>query len=168
MRRLLWLALFMLVTSSGCGDGLSPEVRAIRDRVITTKAPAGEQPIPEVRKELQDGTLDADKPFVVRARINAGDFPPFAEGVAAFVVTDATGHDGDEEHNPHECPFCKRDINSVIARVEFRQQDGKLIEIDARELLKLKEFDLLVIEGTGAIGEDDMLVIEATKIFVKR
>lgn len=168
MSRFVWLALFTFLTLSGCGDGLSPEAHTIRTSLLVSEAPAGERPIPEVRKELQDGTLDAVRPFVVRARINAGDFPPFAEGIAAFVVTDATGHDGDEEHNPHECPFCKRDINSVIARVEIRQQDGKLIEIDARELFSLKEFDLLVIEGTGAIGEDDMLVIKATKIFVKR
>jgi hypothetical protein len=168
MSRFVWLPLVTILALPGCGDGLSSEVQVIRDGVMTPTAPDGERPIPEVRKELQDGTLKTDKPFVVRARINAGDFPPFADGVAAFVVTDATGHDGDEEHNPHECPFCKRDINSVIARVEFRQQDGKLIETDARELFNLKEFDLLVIEGTGAIGEDDMLVIQASKIFNKR
>jgi hypothetical protein len=43
-----------------------------------------------------------------------------------------------------------------------------LIKTDARELFDVKEFDLLVIEGTGQFAEDDTLVIDATKLFVKR
>ena len=163
----------------GCGAGVAPEIAALRVKlavmstsppavVVVPAAPAGEKPIADIRKALKDGELKPDQTFVVRARINAGDFPPFADGMAAFVVTDATGHDGDESHNPHECPFCKRDIKNVIARVEFKDKAGALIKTDARELFDVKEFDLLVIEGTGQFAEDDTLVIDATKLFVKR
>ena len=152
----------------GCGAGVAPEIAALRVKLVVPAAPAGEKPIADIRKALQDGELKPNQTFVVRARINAGDFPPFADGMAAFVVTDATGHDGDESHNPHECPFCKRDIKNVIARVEFKDKAGALIKTDARELFDVKEFDLLVIEGTGQFAEDDTLVIDATKLFVKR
>ncbi|MEJ7593465.1 MAG: hypothetical protein WKF77_18135 [Planctomycetaceae bacterium] len=124
--------------------------------------------MPDIRKDLKSGELKADTMFVVRARINAGDFPPFAEGKAAFIVTDATGHDGDESHDPHECPFCKRDIKNVMARVEFADDTSQMISIDSRELFNVKEFDLLVIEGTGHFDADDMLVIDVKKLFVKK
>ena len=52
--------------------------------------------------------------------------------------------------------------------VEFKDKAGALIKTDARELFDVKEFDLLVIEGTGQFAEDDTLVIDATKLFVKR
>ena len=83
-------------------------------------------------------------------------------------MTDATGHDGDESHKPHDCPFCKRDIKSVIARVEWNDNQGKLIDLDARKLFDVKEFDLLVIEGTGQFSDDDILIITASKVFVAR
>ena len=124
--------------------------------------------MPEIRSDLKSGKISPDAAFSVRVRINAGDVPPFAEGKAAFIVTDATGHDGDESHNPHDCPFCKRDIKSVIARVEWNDNEGKLIDVDSRELFDVKEFDLLVIEGTGQFAEDDTLIINASKAFVTR
>jgi len=162
------LALPGILLLPGCGKGVDPEVMALRQQLVVEKVPEGERPIPEIRKALKADELKEDSSFVIRARINAGDFPPFADGVAAFVVTDATGHDGDESHNPHECPFCKRDINSVIARVEFANDSGKVIQVDARELFDVKEFDLLVIEGTGRFAEDDTLLIAAKRMFVKR
>ena len=167
-RMSLSLAIACCLITAGCGDATSPRVLALRSQLLVASAPEKERPVPDIRKNLKSGALKADTRFVVRARINAGDFPPFAEGKAAFIVTDATGHDGDESHDPHECPFCKRDIKSVIARVEFADDTSKMIDIDARELFNVKEFDLLVIEGTGRFDEDDMLVIDAKKLYVKR
>ena len=164
----LSLAIACCLITTGCDDATNPRVLALRSQFLVANAPEKERPVPDVRKDLKSGELKPDTTFVVRARINAGDFPPFADGKAAFIVTDATGHDGDESHDPHECPFCKRDIKSVIARVEFDDDTGKMIGIDSRELFNLREFDLLVIEGTGQFDEDDMLVIAARKLFVKR
>ena len=153
---------------TGCGESLDPRVVELRQQFMLEKAPANERPVPEIRSDLKSGKLSQDTPFAIRARINAGDIPPFAQGKAAFIVTDATGHDGDESHNPHDCPFCKRDIKSVIARVEWNDNQGKLIDVDARELFDVKEFDLMVIEGTGQFADDDTLIIAASKIFVVR
>ncbi len=166
-----WRMVVLLVCTlgiSGCGESVDPQVLALRQKLEVAKAPENERPIAEIRKELKSGDLTSESQFVVRARINAGDFPPFADGMAAFVVTDATGHDGDETHNPHECPFCKRDIMNVIARVEFPDESGALIRVDSRELFNVKEFDLLVIEGKGRFAEDDTLIIAADKVYVKR
>jgi hypothetical protein len=162
------LIAFSVIGIAGCGQPDSPEVKAIREKRLVATPPANERPVSDVRKDLKSGTIAPEDSFVVRARINAGDFPPFADGMAAFVVTDATGHDGDESHNPHECPFCKRDIKNVIARVEFRDEANELIRIDARQLFNVKEFDLLVIEGPGKFDDDDTLVIQGRRMYVKR
>ena len=169
MRRNLYLSLlFCLTLAAGCGAGIDPEIIALRQRFVVEKPPGTERPVPEIRADLKSGKLKPDSAFSVRVRINAGDVPPFAAEKATFIVTDATGHDGDESHNPHDCPFCKRDIKSVIAQVEFNDQDGKLLQLDSRELFDVKEFDLLVIEGTGKFSEDDTLIINASKLFVTR
>lgn len=163
------LTTFLAVSFAvGCAEGLDPKLASLRDKSLSAEQIGNSRPIPEVRKALKADELKGNSKFVVRARVNAGDFPPFVDGMAAFVVTDATGHDGDESHNPHECPFCKRDINNVIAQVQFVDESGKMIQKDARELFGLKEFDLVEVEGTGSFDDADMLMIKADRIFVKK
>ncbi len=169
MRPHLSLSLLIgCLVTAGCGAGTDPLILALRQQFVVDQPPGNERPVPEIRADLKSGKLTPDMPFSVRVRINAGEVPAFAPGKATFIVTDATGHDGDESHNPHDCPFCKRDIKSVIAQVEWRGQDGKLLQVDSRQLFDVKEFDLLVLEGTGKFSGDDTLIINASKIFVKR
>jgi hypothetical protein len=165
--RLMICLLFTACCISGCSKE-DPAVSAARTRFLVQAPPESEQPIPEVHKGLSDSTLQPGALVTVRARINAGDFPPFADGLAAFVVTDATNQDGDETHNPHECPFCKRDIEVQMARVQFTDDSGQTLKLDARQLFNLKEFDLLVVQGTAKFDEDKSLIITARQLFVKR
>ena len=159
------LLLSLLLTGCSTED---PALTAARSQFLSQTPPAGEQPIPNAHKGLSDGSLKPDSTITVRARINAGDFPPFADGLAAFVVTDATGHDGDESHNPHECPFCKREIELQMARVQFTDAAGQVLKTDARQLFGLKEFDLIVVQGTARFDADKSLIITARKMFIKR
>ena len=151
----------------GCSSE-DPAIVAARTQFLVQTAPSGERPIPDLHKGLADDSLNPETTITVRARVNAGDFPPFAEGLAAFVVTDATGHDGDETHNPHECPFCKREIELQMARVQFTDTAGTVIKTDARQLFGLREFDLIVVQGTAKFDADKSLVITAQKLFIKR
>lgn len=160
--------LFCCISAAGCGAGVDSEIMALRQKFIVEQPPGNERPMPEIRADLKSGKLTPGTPFSVRVRINAGEVPAFAPGKATFIVTDATGHDGDESHNPHDCPFCKRDIKSVIAQVEWNDPDGKLLPVDSRKLFDIKEFDLLVLEGTGKFSSDDTLIITASKVFVTR
>lgn len=121
-----------------------------------------------IREQLKNGQKKAGDTVLVRARVNAGDLSPFAEGLASVTLTDATGHDGDESHNPHECPFCKRDILEMLAILEFRGDDGQIIPEDARKLLDLREFDLVLVEGTLSTGEDGMLRIQGSRLQILR
>ena len=159
--------LLSLLWGIGC-SGPDASIMAIRQRFLAGEIEGPERPVPEIREELSAGTLQESDLFTIRARANAGDFSPFVENMATFMVTDATGHDGDEAHNPHECPFCKRDIDSVMARVVFQGDDGSAIKSGVQQLFDLKEMDLVVIRGSGRMDEDGMLVITADRMSVRR
>jgi len=151
---------------SGCADLVNAEVQELRQRWLVTTPPQGEVAISAVRAQLKSGEIPADGEVVVRARINAGDMPPWAEGRAEFIITDATGHDGDEDHDPHECPFCKRNIMDSMAQVRLSGKDGKTIPIDTRKLLGVHERSLLVIRATVMPGDSEMLVLNADQIHI--
>jgi hypothetical protein len=151
---------------SGCADSATAEVQELRQRWLVATPPPGEVAISAVRAKLKSGELAANGEVVVRARINAGDMPPWAEGRAEFIITDATGHDGDEDHDPHECPFCKRDIMDSMAQVRLAGKDGKTIPIDTRTLLGVQERSLLVIRATAMPGDSEMLILNANQIHI--
>lgn len=153
---------------AGCGEAVSPEILAWRKKYLVETVISGEQTIAKVREKLKSGELGADSEFVVRVRINAGDLPPWGSDTASFVVTEAIGHDGDESHDPHNCPFCSRDIQNNIAQVHFSDDDGKLIQIDSRNLFDLTQHQLIVVKGTGQIDDTDTLVIHADQMYVTR
>ncbi len=153
--------LVLFIAIPGCGETIDPEVLAIRDRFLKVPSATKETPVSEIRASMKSGELKPGTLFKVRARINAGEFPPFVNGTAKFFVTDATGHDGDESHDPHECPFCRRDVKSMMALVEFHDEAGQLIPVDARELFDIKDFELLIIEGTGKFDTEDVMVMTA-------
>ena len=160
--------LVLLLVAPGCGETIDPEVVALRNRFLNLSTETKETPVSEIRASLKSGELKPGTPFKVRVRINAGEFPPFVNGAAKFFVTDATGHDGDESHDPHECPFCRRDVKSMMALVEFHDESGKLIPRDARELFDVKDFELLVIEGTGEFDTEDVMVMTASAMSIVR
>lgn len=163
----VWLSAGVLFVS-GCSESVSTETQAARQKFLVVEMPTGEVAVSSIREQLKAGELSADTPFVVRARINAGEMLPWGTGTASFVITDATGHDGDEEHNPHTCPFCSRNIQESMAQVHFLDDVGTLLQNDSRELFDLKENQLVVIRGTGRIDEADVLVIDAQQMFVRR
>ncbi len=160
--------LVLLLVVPGCGEKTDPELVAIRNRFLNLSTETKETPVSEIRASLKSGEMKPGTPFKVRVRINAGEFPPFVNGAAKFFVTDATGHDGDESHDPHECPFCRRDVKSMMALVEFHDESGKLISTDARELFDVKDFELLVIEGTGEFDTEDVMVMTASAMSIVR
>ena len=120
----------------------------------------------KVRKELLADDAPAAVPIVVKGRVDAGELPPFENGQAAFALTDTTGHEGQTDHDPHECPFCSRHIEDYLAQVYFRDQDGNVIATDSRELFGIKEGAMVTVKGMATIGDDGMLHIDAEKIYI--
>lgn len=154
--------------TAGCGASVSPEIATARQTYLSEQPPTGETAIGTIREQLKNGELQPDSQIVIRARINAGEMPPWGTGTASFVVTDAMGHDGDEEHDPHTCPFCSRNIEESMAQVHFEDAAGHLLKTDSRELFDLKQNQLVVVRGTGHLDESNSLIIRAQQMFVQR
>ena len=154
----------MAAFSSGCDGLMNDQYAAMREQWMVDTPPSGATPISEIKSGRSEGELETGSNIVIRARIDAGDMSPWTQDQAAFIVTDASGHDGDSNHNPHECPFCRRDIRDHIALVQFTAEDGRVVPVDARQLLGVAENELLVVQGTITEADGDDLVIDAQKL----
>ena len=156
------VSLCLIFLATGCTESVSPDVQAHRQRLILPAAPSDETPVANVREQLMAEDAPAEIPVVIRGRIHAGETQPWENGKAAFALTDATGHDGDTDHDPWTCPFCSRKIEDYIVNVYFRDDAGKVIGIDSRELFPVTERQLVIIEGIGSVNEDNTLIVNAT------
>lgn len=170
------LSLLTLATFAGCGDSGATDQAAALERFTLTDAPEEPNSIEAAIVSLT-GTREAEElandeksiyegevTFV--ARIGAGKQEPFAEGTAAFLVSEAPEgtRNADPNHDPENCPFCKRRLKEggPVAYVRFETEEGKLIQHDAREYLGLQKGHVLVIKGHGKYDEDkDMFTVTA-------
>lgn len=101
---------------------------------------------------------------------------PFAEGEALFYLADvgvvaeaeADGH----QHAPgEECAFCAahaEDNSKLLAVVQFRDENGKLWQVDARDLFDLKEGETVVVRGVASLGAGDTILVDAEGLYVRR
>ncbi|MDG1894116.1 MAG: hypothetical protein P8J37_04330 [Fuerstiella sp.] len=164
---ILFVALMSAATTVGCGDAVDREALALRQKLVLSSAPTEQTSVSKIRKLLMEPDAVAETEVVLRGRIWAGEMPPWEVGKAAFVLTDATGHDGDDDHDPHACPFCSRDIDDYVAAIRFHDDDGTVTPIDSRELFDVKEKQMVIVKGLGSM-DGDRLRIDATNIFIAR
>ena len=161
------VSIFTLAMLTGCGESVDPTILAVREKLVLSAAPEGSSSISKIRATLSGDSAEPSTDLVVRGRIHAGDVPPWETGKAAFILTDATGHEGEEDHDPHTCPFCSRNIKDYTAMVRFSDQNG-VLEIDSRELFDVEEKQMINIKGTGVLDADGLLQIEAESIFIEK
>ncbi|MEZ6124563.1 MAG: hypothetical protein R3C49_15500 [Planctomycetaceae bacterium] len=156
----------LVVLTSGC-EHVDPRVAAARQRLLLTADPGATMSFEQVRKQLKDEAVPVSEvPVVLKGRVDAGEsVSPWQTGLAAFVLTDATGHDDDEAHNPHTCPFCSRNITDYMAKVSFRE-NGSVIDIDSRELFGVTDRQRVIIRGTASLDDDGLLKVDATGLFI--
>lgn len=168
LRKFVFGALFALGLSvlAGCGSGNDAAVAAKRSQYLRAEEPAGATSFIDARLTL------AEKPAVVLVgRISAGDQEPFVDGQAAFTVTDAFGdHGSDDGHDPANCPFCKRRASQPTSKaiVQFLDEQGKVVPIDARKLFDLKPNQVVVIEGEATVDPLNVMFVAAKAIHVRQ
>jgi hypothetical protein len=101
---------------------------------------------------------------------------PFAKGQAMFFLADpeavAELEEHGHQHAPGEvCVFCEAhaaDARELIAVVSFTGNKEELIKIDSRELLDLKERDVVVVTGIAELDGNGVLSVNATGLYVRR
>jgi hypothetical protein len=164
---LLFFMATILAAASGCNRG-NAEVEALRNRLVLADEPSGATTIADSRDKI-----DAEQDVVIVGKIGAGEFQPWAEGQAAFLMSEApadNAHASSPGHDPATCPFCRRRAEkaaSVTALVQFRDENGELLPIDARELLGVSQDQVVVVRGKGHVDKLGVLVVAATGIHVR-
>ena len=172
--RIQWflLLLFLLAVVSGCNK-VDARVSSLRQQLMLAEEPAGAASIADTRDRFQ-AEQQPEHDVVVMGRINAGDFEPWADGQASFLLAEAlpaSDHAATPGHDPATCPFCRRraeKAGNATARVQFRDAKGEILPIDARELLGVKKDQVVVVRGKGHVDKLGVLVVSATGIHVRR
>lgn len=159
---LLAVAAVAVASMTGCGKS-STSVTPDAKYVATTE-PAGAVNIHEARTTVKD------KDEIVLVGRIGGSEKPFVEGLAAFTIVDQqVPHCPPDEGCPTPWDYCceTHQLKDNIATIKVVDASGKLVANDARQLLGVKELNLVVVRGTAERDEEGNLVVLANQIFVK-
>jgi hypothetical protein len=96
---------------------------------------------------------------------------PWVKGAAAFSIVDATVT-ACSEIPGDRCPTpwdfcCEADLPSKTVLVAFVDEAGKIVKKDARELLKVKELQTVVVKGKVKRDVTGNVSILASSLFVR-
>ena len=164
---LIWAAVGLL---AGCGQQkVDQAVEVQRQKFLLSDEPEDAVPVQEASQITQ---LPAQ--VVLVGRIGGVD-NPWTVGQAAFVLADPTLLSEQEEHshaghNPDDCPFCSKKKNKMdgLALVEFSDERGQVLPIDAQHLFDLSSGQTVVVRGHAQRDEAGHLVVAAQGIYVRR
>jgi hypothetical protein len=156
------LSLSLLV--AGCG-GAQAQFDAARARYLLVEEPAEPVGILELRESAVTGDV------VVVGRVG-GVSQPWSKGQAAFIISDPTAG-GDDGHvcTDEGCPFCakkKQAETDAIAVVQFVDEQGRILPLDARELFQLKSDQTIVVQGRATVDALGSLILSANGLYIRR
>jgi hypothetical protein len=160
------------------------------DRGSSGRAPGGEkyllatepspaQSIVESRSDLEGQSTAQD--VVLVGRIDGMSQPTWDPQRAAFMLADLSlpakstsgedeAHDETPKHDAENCPFCKVKTKkelAALAMIEMVDEQGTVPKVDARELLGLKEGQVVVVRGQGQVDDLGNMVVRASGLFVR-
>ena len=150
---------------AGCGRSSDDRVgeRAKSPVVDSTKVliidePQGALGVTELREQAKD-----EDDVVLIGRIG-GVVEPRVEGRSAFAVVDASI----ELCDGGVCACCKDKVCDVTALVKVVDTHGQLFKTDARELLNVKENDLVVVPGKAQRDDAGNFTTLASGVYIRR
>jgi hypothetical protein len=155
----------LLASALGCGAAkVDPQLTEHRQRLILAEEPSGAMGVLDAR---ESAALEADITLVGQI---GGSTSPWSPGQASFVMIDPAAAAEGHEHCGEDCPFCKHksDGQDALALVQFQDEQGSVLPIDARELFQLHDQDTVVVRGRAHINEFGLLVVAASGIYLRR
>jgi len=173
----LLLSLSALAISTGCGSASgtasnapSPAANSAANinasQYKLTDEPEGAVGVIAARESSQDGA-----PLVLVGRIG-GAANPWIDGRAAFTLLDASmsvvaegEDDGDGELCMGDCCATERLDCTTLVKVVDAQ--GRLVPVDSRKLLGLKESDMVVVKGTAKKDKNGNFVMLAKGVYIR-
>ncbi len=162
-----------LVTWAGCGHQSGGERWASqRAKYLLPSEPADALGV----LDLEESSLSDHEITLVGT---VGGVPnPWAEGQAAFVVTDpslAAEESEDEHHHAcgDNCPYCAKKKAAVapttgMALIQVVDEQGQVVPIDARQLFNLAPSQTVVVRGRAERDQQGHLVISARGLYIRR
>lgn len=158
--------LTLSVLAMGCTETSAPPTAATTESAYRLDTePDGALEVREAREAVGD-----EEPIVVTGRIG-GDVNPWVEGLAAFSIVDnelppCSEIPGDSCPTPWDY-CCESNLAAARVLVKMTDDQGKLISVDARELLGVKELDRVVVAGTASRDEAGNVAILAKGVYVR-
>ena len=162
-----------LATSSGCGasPASSSQPTNVAANIDASQFTLAEEPdgpvgVIDARESAEDGA-----PLVLVGRIG-GSAKPWIDGRAAFTLLDASMNVVAEGEDSTEGEICMGDCCATerlncTTLVKVIDQQGRLVPVDSRELLGLKEADMVVVQGTAKKDENGNFVMLARGVFIR-
>ena len=170
----------LVVFAMGCGQqAATPTADNSTKPEAASASPAAESVYllsvePEGAAEVIQARENAknDDDVVIVGRIG-GSPNPWVEGRAAFSIVDSSlkacsDIEGDTCPMPWDycCETAK--LPMATALIKIVDQDGNMVKSDARELLKLKELQTVVVRGKAARDEAGNLTILASGVYLRK
>ena len=150
---------------AGCADtsATAPQPSPATQYLLASE-PAGALDVLDIKEQLQDGER-----VVVMGRVGGG-IKPWIDGRAAFLLTDSRIEASCEDGDKCElgCPGCSKEMMEASTMVKFLGDDGKVLPVDARELLGLKERQTVVVEGMASRDSTGNLSIAGRNIYIRK
>ncbi len=154
----------LCLCSAGCmGSSATAPANTENSQFKLASEPPGACDVMDFRDKAKDG-----QSFVVLGRVGGG-VNPWIEGRAAFVLVDERVTASCEEGQCEtDCPQCAQQLAEATTLVKFEDEQGKVLAVDARELLGVKEQQIVVIRGIASRDKAGNVSIAADGIYVRR
>jgi hypothetical protein len=180
----LALIVLLIVANLVLAAGDARSNAAHRDRLQLASEPAGAVDVLAARARAAQPDA-ADRKVVVVGRIGGMPNPwpdmhadyPWYPGQASLLLVDLdtsrqfAAHMKAHGTNTADCMFCRRKAEksaTSIAVVNFVDDAGNILPVDARELLDLRAGQTIVVRGTAELLGGTMLVINADGVYARK
>ncbi|QOJ17609.1 MAG: hypothetical protein HRU76_08440 [Phycisphaeraceae bacterium] len=155
--------------SNGGGEGAPVNGAAAATLPDSLFLPAAPESAPGVA-DAKTGAA-AGQPITLRGRIG-GSRTPFVDGRAAFTIVGAgpaacSDTPGDECRTPWDyCCEPRESLAKHSATIRIVDAAGQPLKVNAKGARGLRELSEIIVVGTVAQSEGDLLVVDATGIFI--
>jgi hypothetical protein len=159
----------VIATIAGCGstqaDPTSSDTQVDGSKYLLAAEPDGVQNVKDFLQDAQDGD-----DVVVVGRVG-GEVNPWIEGLAAFNIADLSlvacdDCEGDKCPTPWDY-CCESDLPKGRTLVQVVDGNGKVVANGAKELLKIKELQTVVIQGRASRDEAGNVSLLAAGVYVR-
>ena len=166
--------LFVVPVLSGCqepsADPAAVDIPSLRGRLLLAEEPDDVLGVIEAREALEISPQATGRTITLVGRIG-GPPQPWVKDKASFVIADPSVDLPDHQHEDGEaCQFCAkmRAGKETLAVIEFQDDAGKVLGVDAKELFDLQQRQMVVVRGRPKLDKSGYLVLAADGIYVRR